>query len=106
MEIPPRIQMFDGTYIKLTGYLAFPLASETIEEALATLNQWDGCCIGVPPSPYDAVEVTLATPVTLERGHYASFGSVQGKFKVDPYLVNNWLVGLYVLEDATMEIGY
>ncbi len=106
MEIPARIQMFDGTYVKLTGYLAFPLASQTIKEALAMLNQWDGCCVGVPPSPYDAVEVTLATPVDLQHGHYASFGSVQGKFKIDPYLVNNWLVGLYVMEDATMEIGF
>ena len=30
-----------------------------VNEALVMLNQWDGCCIGVPPTPYDAVEVRL-----------------------------------------------
>ncbi|MCA9287277.1 MAG: hypothetical protein KDA05_01755, partial [Phycisphaerales bacterium] len=61
--------------------------------------QWDGCCIGVPPTPYDAVEVVLERPISLVR-EQLNYGTITGVLEVDPYLVNNWLVGLYVLKDA------
>jgi hypothetical protein len=34
-----------------------------------------------------------------------NFGGVKGRLRVDPYLIENWLVGLYVLEDAEMVAG-
>jgi hypothetical protein len=34
-----------------------------------------------------------------------NFGGVRGTLKVDPYLVENWLVGLYILDNATMIDG-
>ena len=70
------------------------------------LNQWDGCCIGVPPTPYDAIEVKLLEPAK-RGGRHASFnfGGVRGTFRVDPYLVENWLVGLYILDGARMVEG-
>ena len=104
-EIPERIQMLDGQHVKITGYLAVPFATGDVEEVLVMLNQWDGCCIGVPPSPYDSVEVRLGDAVKIPRGHFILYGSVEGVMKIDPYLVNNWLVGLYLMEDATVEMG-
>jgi hypothetical protein len=103
-ELPARIKMLDGKHVKITGYLAFPLAAQEIEEALVMLNQWDGCCIGVPPSPYDALETRLSEPLKFDKGHVFQYGTASGRLKIDPYLVNNWLVGLYLLEDASIEM--
>jgi hypothetical protein len=61
-EIPQRIAMLDGKVVEVEGYLAFPLMVSETKELLVMLNQWDGCCIGVPPTPYDAVEVKLTEP--------------------------------------------
>jgi hypothetical protein len=76
--------------------------AETQDECLSMMNQWDGCCIGVPPTPYDAVEVRLKDPAT-GSARLTSYGTVKGKFKVDPHLVGGWLVGLYVMDSAEMK---
>lgn len=105
--LPERLTMFDNKYIQLTGYVAFPLFVEEPKELLSMLNQWDGCCIGVPPTPYDAVEVHLKEVVSKDQ-RLAVFGTVQGKFQVKPYLAGDWLVGLYILEEAKVaakEVG-
>ncbi|MFZ9882445.1 MAG: hypothetical protein ACO3QC_13715, partial [Phycisphaerales bacterium] len=98
--IPARIAFLSGKRVRISGYLAFPLIAPTASECLVMLNQWDGCCIGIPPTPYDAVEVKLAEELKGWRKHTINFGAVEGTFKVDPYLVENWLVGLYLLEGA------
>lgn len=98
-DIPARITMLDGKFVKVTGYVAFPLAVAQPKELLSMLNQWDGCCIGVPPSPYDAVEVHLKNRV-IGEDRMATFGTVEGKMTVKPYVVGDWLVGLYLLTDA------
>jgi hypothetical protein len=72
-------------------------------EILCMLNQWDGCCIGVPPSPYDAIEVQLVEPIKPNRRHAFQFGTVTGRLRVDPMLVENWLVGLYRMEEAELK---
>jgi len=100
-EIPGRIRMLDGKWVKVTGHVAFPLMAQSADELLAMMNQWDGCCIGVPPTPYDAVEVRLVSPVS-GKARMATYGSVTGKFRVDPHLVGGWLVGLYVMDQATL----
>ena len=102
-NIPQRVAMLHDKWIRIEGYMAFPLMLQESSEILAMLNQWDGCCIGVPPTPYDAIEVKLAVPVKPGRRHTYNFGTVTGKFKVDPYLVENWLVGLYQLESASLQ---
>jgi hypothetical protein len=94
-----------GKRVKIGGYLAFPLVAPTSSECLLMLNQWDGCCIGIPPTPYDAVEVKLADSVKGWKRHTINFGSIEGTFKVEPYLVENWLVGLYMIEDAKLDTG-
>jgi hypothetical protein len=105
-ELPQRVALLDGAWLQIEGYLAFPLMVSETKELLVMLNQWDGCCIGVPPTPYDAIEVKLLEPARRSSGHATfSFGGVRGRLRVDPYLVENWLVGLYVLEDASMIEG-
>lgn len=97
--LPGRVMMLADKQVIIEGFVCFPLAIEQPRELLSMLNQWDGCCIGVPPTPYDAVEVRLAQPV-VDDGKFATTGAVQGTFKVEPYLVGEWLVGLYLMEDA------
>jgi hypothetical protein len=101
-KIPGRLQYLDGTYVKLTGYAAFPMAVPQPKELLVMLNQWDGCCIGVPPTAYDAVEVHLRTKATQEQ-RFAVHGAVKGKFQIKPYVTGNWLVGLYLMTEAEFE---
>lgn len=98
-KLPDRLTMFDGKVVRLTGYIAYPMFVEQPRELLSMLNQWDGCCIGVPPTPYDAIEVHLKETVTKDQ-RLATYGSVEGKFSVKPYLAGDWLVGLYILENA------
>lgn len=100
-RIPEGVAMLDAKHVRITGYIAFPLYVQQPRELLAMLNQWDGCCIGVPPTPYDAIEVRLTKPVTGDN-RYAASGVVEGVLGIKPYIVDDWLVGLYVLESATM----
>lgn len=102
--IPDHFAFFEGTYIQIRGYLQFPLASPEPTECLVMLNQWDGCCIGVPPTPYDAIEVALSVPAT-QAEKFAVEGRIVGKLDIDPYLVGNWLIGLYLLGDATVDVS-
>ncbi|MFG0242924.1 MAG: hypothetical protein ACF8R9_09075 [Phycisphaerales bacterium JB054] len=98
-EIPEWINVLNGKHVNITGFVAFPFLSATANECMVMLNQWDGCCIGVPPTPYDAVEVQFAEPLDLNRG-IPNYGTLSGVFRTDPYLVNGWLIGLYVMDDA------
>lgn len=102
-KIPARIAFLSGKRLRISGYLAFPLVAQTSGECLIMLNQWDGCCIGIPPTPYDAIEVKLQEPISGWRKHTYSFGSIEGTFTIEPYLVENWLVGLYMLKDAKLK---
>ncbi|RLS66701.1 MAG: hypothetical protein DWH97_03450 [Planctomycetota bacterium] len=102
-KLPARIAFLSGKHVRISGYLAFPLIAPTASECLVMLNQWDGCCIGVPPTPYDAVEVKLGISMKGWKKHTLNFGAVSGVFRVEPYLVENWLVGLYMLEGATVD---
>ncbi|MSR40999.1 MAG: hypothetical protein EXS10_03750 [Phycisphaerales bacterium] len=102
---PQRILLLHGKHIRVAGYLAFPLVAPTSSECLVMLNQWDGCCIGVPPTPYDAVEVQLQSPIPRSRRHAMAYGTVEGVFEVEPYIVESWLVGLYMLKDSLVEQG-
>lgn len=99
-KLPQRVAFLHDTWIKITGYTAFPIATAEPTEMLVMFNQWDGCCIGTPPTAYDAIEVKLAAPATGES-RFAVHGTVVGQFKVDPYIDSNYLLGLYVLENAS-----
>ncbi len=100
--IPQRIAMLHDKYVRISGFIAFPLVTTESDECLVMLNQWDGCCIGVPPSPYDAIEVKLATPADNSKRHIVRVGTIEGILRIDPYLVERWLVGLYTMDGATL----
>jgi hypothetical protein len=101
--IPDRLKMLDGKWVRIAGFIAFPIMAQTQDEMLMMLNQWDGCCIGVPPTPYDAIEVKLAEAAKGEDRLRVS-GTVTGILRVDPYLVKDWLVSLYLMDDAILTI--
>ncbi len=104
-SIPQRVAMLDGKHVRIDGYLAFPLVAAESKQLIVTLNQWDGCCIGVPPTAYDAIEVTLGSAVSVQRRlHSIMFGTVEGVFRVEPYVMDQWLVGLYLLDDASLKL--
>jgi len=103
-DLPAWVEALNGKRVRLTGYLLLPLTSSGTDELLIMQNQWDGCCIGVPPTPYDAVEVRMRKALDTSRGA-PGYGSLEGKFKVEPYIVSDWLLGLYLLEDAELVRG-
>ncbi|MCH2160907.1 MAG: LysM peptidoglycan-binding domain-containing protein [Phycisphaerales bacterium] len=101
--IPQRVAILNNAWVEIEGYVAFPLPQDT-SEMIVMLNQWDGCCIGIPPTPYDAVEVKLNEPVAPGRRHALRYGTVTGLLIVEPYLIENWLVGLYLMDDASVRL--
>jgi hypothetical protein len=103
LHMPQRIAMLHGKWVSIEGNVAFPLAATSPREILAMLNMWDGCCIGVPPSPYDAIEVRLVEPVAPTKRHTMTYGTVTGRLSVEPYLMESWLVGIYIMDEATLE---
>lgn len=103
-KIPEGVALLDGKRVRISSNVAFPLYIQQPTEVLAMLNQWDGCCIGVPPTPYDAIEVRLAKPVK-GNDRFATSGVVEGTFSVKPYVTGNWLVGLYVIESGALVPG-
>lgn len=100
-RIPERIAMLNNKHVRVAGYVAFPFMATEQNELLSMRNMWDGCCIGVPPTPYDAIEVRLRTAAT-GQDRFTAFGTIEGLFKVDPYVKGNWLLGLYLMEDAVL----
>ncbi len=101
-QVPAWIKPLDGKFVRITGFIGFPYISPTADECMVLLNQWDGCCVGTPPTLYDAIEVQLAEPINLENGVF-NYGTLTGVFRTDPYLVNGWLIGLYVMDEARID---
>lgn len=104
-EIPPAVSLLQGQIVSITGYFAAGVAEESTRELLVMFNRWDGCCLGLPPSPFDSVEVKLREPVVLRGQHMIRYGTITGRFEIEPFLVADWLIGLYRLVDAKLEWG-
>ena len=100
---PPWVRLLDGTYIELSGYYSTALRVPVATNLLLTLNRWDGCCIGLPPTPFDAIDVTMRAPLPLEGAHLIRFGTFRGRLGVSVFEIGGFLLGLYRLEDATFE---
>ncbi len=103
-EVPAWLGVLDGKRVRIEGNTLLPVVGQTTDELLVMQNPWDGCCLGVPPTPYDAVEVKLSRPQRMGNAP-TGFGQVEGVFKVDAYIVSGWLLGLFVIEQATFESG-
>lgn len=108
--VPAWVSALDGKRVSIEGYSLLPVGTTTMNELLVMLNQWDGCCIGVPPTPYDAVEVRLAKRLPssaaqmFAQGGAIAYGRVTGTFEIDPYIAQGWLLGLYLINDAEAEL--
>lgn len=96
LVLPERVTMFEGQWVRFEGNLAIPFAERFVSELLLMQHPWDGCCLGVPPTPYDAIEIALAAPIESRP----QFGVVSGKLKVDPFVRGKWLYGMYLMEGA------
>lgn len=98
LVLPERVTMFDGKWVRFEGSLAIPFAERFVSELLLMQHPWDGCCLGVPPTPYDAIEVSLAAPIDTRP----QFGVVRGRLKVDPFVRGKWLYGMYLMEGSSL----
>ncbi len=98
LVLPERVTMFDGQWVRFEGNLAIPFAERFVSELLLMQHPWDGCCLGVPPTPYDAIEVSLAVPIESRP----QFGVLSGRLKVDPFVRGKWLYGMYLMEGASL----
>ena len=102
-EIPGRIADLRGAWVRISGYWAPPLLVFEAKEAMVMLNKWDGCCVGLPPTPFDSIEATFVRPIKVQGRHLFRFGTVKGRLDVDPFVAGSFLLGLYRLEDAVLE---
>jgi hypothetical protein len=104
-EIPARISFLNGKHVRVSGFIFSPTYRAGTSELLFMRNMWDGCCIGVPPTSYDAIEVTLRQPLSAEDLALSNFGTLDGVLKVDPLVKDAWLLGLYVVENGKVYVG-
>lgn len=102
-KLPEAVTFLDGKWVRLEGYIAFPLELEQPDEVLLMINQWDGCCIGIPPTPFDAIEVKLDRVVNHDE-RFADYAELTGVLRVDPYLSRGFLLGLYLMDDAEIKV--
>jgi len=100
---PPWVRLLDGTYVQISGYYSTAVRVSVAKNLLLTLNRWDGCCIGVPPTPFDAIDVDMRTPLPMGGLHLIRFGTFRGQLRVEPVEAATYLLGFYRLEDATFE---
>ncbi|MEL6739452.1 MAG: DUF3299 domain-containing protein, partial [Planctomycetota bacterium] len=100
-ELPEWTAPLEGKHIRVTGHLLLPLVATGTSELLVMQNPWDGCCLGVPPTPYDAVEVRLTQALNIDST-WANYGTIEGTLTVDPYVVSGFLLGLYLINDASL----
>jgi hypothetical protein len=102
-ELPGRLADLRGAWVRISGYWAPPLMVFEAREAMVMLNKWDGCCVGLPPTPFDSIEATFVAPIKVQGRHLFRFGTVRGRLVVEPFVAGTFLLGLYRLEDAVLE---
>jgi hypothetical protein len=100
--VPGRIADLRGAWIRISGYWAPPLQVFEARELMVMLNKWDGCCVGLPPTPFDSIEATLSRSVQVQGKHLFRFGTITGRL-VEPFVAGTFLLGLYRLQDAVLE---
>ncbi len=101
--LPGRLAALDGSWVQISGYWAPPLQQFQTREIMVMLNRWDGCCIGRPPTAYDCMDVRLAAPMAVTGQHLFRYGTVRGRLRIAPFAAGPYLLGLYELQDATLE---
>jgi len=103
-HLPDWLDLLNERQVRIVGNTLVPVIATTTRELLVMQNPWDGCCIGIPPSPYDAIEVTLDHDVDFGNSA-VGYGTVEGVFILDPYVVDGWVLGIYIIEHASYRSG-
>ncbi|MFZ9914727.1 MAG: hypothetical protein ACO3IB_05240 [Phycisphaerales bacterium] len=98
---PPWVRLVDGTYVEISAYYSTPVRVRLATNVLLTLNRWDGCCIGLPPTAFDAIDAAMREPIDMKGLHLIRFGTFRGRLVVEPIAAGGYLLGLYRIEDAT-----
>jgi len=99
IRVPEDVRALDGRWVTLTGNLLVPWAESEVTRFVLAKNPWDGCCLGIPPGPYDSVAVELRTGTKL-ADRYSSVQTISGRFKVQLERSEGYVTGLYKLVDA------
>lgn len=97
---PPWVRALEGSYIEISAYYSTAVRVQSTKNVLLTLNRWDGCCIGLPPTPFDAIDTTLSKTLDMKGAHLFRYGTFRGRLVVEPFAAGTFLLGLYRLEDA------
>jgi hypothetical protein len=100
--MPPTLVLLGGTWIELSGYYAPAIIAPSTDELVIMLNRWDGCCIGLPPTPYDSALVKTRAPVDFSLQHQFRFGTIRGRLVLEPFALGGLVLGLYRIEDAEL----
>lgn len=102
-EIPEFLARLDGKWVEIGGFTLFAWTGLVIDEILVMRFMWDGCCIGIPPTPFTVVEASLTTPVERKNVWAMRSGLFVGRLRVDPFVQGDWLIALFVLDDAEIQ---
>jgi hypothetical protein len=100
--MPRTLELLSGTWIELSGYYAPAIIAPSTDELVVMLNRWDGCCIGLPPTPYDSALVKTQAPVDFSLQHQIRFGTIRGRLVLEPFALGGLVLGLYRIEDAEL----
>ncbi len=100
--MPRTLELLGGTWIELSGYYAPAIIAPSTDELVLMLNRWDGCCIGLPPTPYDSALVKTRTPIDFSLQHQIRFGTLRGRLVLQPFALGGLVLGLYRIEDAEL----
>lgn len=100
--MPRTLELLGGTWIELSGYYAPAIIAPSTDELVLMLNRWDGCCIGLPPTPYDSALVKTRTPIDFSLQHQIRFGTLRGRLVLEPFALGGLVLGLYRIEDAEL----
>ncbi len=95
-----HILLLDGAWISIDGYWAPGIVVDETKEVVVLLNRWDGCCLGIPPTPFDCIEAKLSEAVRIDKQHAFRYGTVTGRLDVSPFAFGDVILGLYQLQEA------
>jgi len=100
--MPRTLELLGDTWIELSGYYAPAIMAPSTDEVVFMVNRWDGCCIGLPPTPYDSALVKTRLPIDFSLQHQIRFGTMRGRLVLEPFALGGLVLGLYRIEDAEL----
>lgn len=100
--MPRTLDLLSGAWIELSGFYAPAVIAASTDELVLMLNRWDGCCIGLPPTPYDSALVKTRAPIDFSLQHQIRFGTLRGRLVLEPFALGGIVLGLYRIEDAEL----